>query len=1505
LFKSTVYNLKQKDITNHQLVELRRLQARPSGCSFLGARAVSIPARIMHEEGTEFPIIIDSGSDITLISEQAWKALDPLPKKLTGRKINLIQVTGKATIQGYVKLPLFFTTTEGPVKLEVEAYVVKGMSTPLILGNDFADQYELSVIRQEGNTKVILGSSLRSIDAQSSTGNPQINEQGQAFKVTFDAMSLKGFERQREHRRNKARRKKDKRDMHDEYIRSFKKIRIPAETSKRIPVDPKIFREREIIYAERLFTVHRNADEFFAAPDSIISREYPFLHVSNFSKEIITIDKGQPIGRAFDPSTFLDSRDSLNEETKEKYHAHAAAIKAISEEMKIRSAHDEYPHLVGDEPLEGGPKTAESPPEDVAANDLLKEVNFSPDLSAEQKVRLEGIILKNVKAFGVDGRLGNYPAKVDIRLKSEAKPVSLPPFPLSPVNREIMDQQIDKWIRLEVIEPSNSPWGAPTFISYRNGKPRMVIDYRKLNDQVIPDEFPLPKQEDILQSLTGSQWLTTLDALAGFTQLEMSEDSKEYTAFRSHRGLYQFRRLPFGYRNGPSAFQRVMQDILAPFLWIFTLVYIDDIVIFSKNFEDHTKHVDRVLLTVSKAGITLSPSKCHFGFQSLQLLGQKVSRLGLATHRSKIDAINQLKEPTNVKELQTFLGMMVYFSAYIPYYAWIVAPLFKLLKKGTTWRWTILEQEAFELSKKVLTNAPVRAFAIPGRGYRLYTDACDYGLGAILQQVQPIKIKDLRGTKVYEKLKKAYQEDRPVPKLVNDIDDLEPLRKKEEIDWDKNFEETEVEVERVIAYWSRTLKSAERNYSPTEREALALKEGLIKFQAYIEGERIYAITDHAALTWSKTYQNINRRLLSWGTIFAAYPNMKIVHRAGRVHSNVDPISRLRRRVPVDDGPMAISLSDENKIALDLSEDPLTNLFSGIDPNFESKVLLTAGKFQECEEKDPPQTLSVKRSIRVPHQHSSNESSIVLEEFVPSIRILNNYFNQDELDEWKKAYLEDKFSARVIESKRNEIDSSNSFYPQYFLSDEGLMYFEDWEGQLRLYVPKGMRSRVLREDHEELTEGAHSGAHRSYYRLACTYYWPRMYRDIKEYVRSCDICQKVKPKKHSPYGLLTPLAIPSRPFDTITMDFIPELPLTKSGFNNILVVVDKLTKFVVLIPTTTRIDAKETASLIYNRIVCRFGLPKEVITDRDSRWTSSFWKEICRQMNIRRGMSSAYHPQSDGQMEVMNQVLEIALRCYVGVDRDDWDCYLNGFSLSYNNTPHSATKYAPAFLLYGYLPRTNNNKFRLANDVIDRAPDHANHNPNFISDLDADHTILELESHRLRAKECLVESQALQKRNYNKGRIVPDIEVGDKILLNLKSLRLTEPGESLGKKLIQLYDGPFEVTEKLSNLSYRVKLPSSYRIHNVLNIAHLEKYHESTSEWGARVKREAKREALAETEWEVDRIVGEKYRRKGTRRVPYYRVRYTGYGPEQDEWIPRSWLRNAPDILKDWESTRKT
>ena len=384
--------------------------------------------------------------------------------------------------------------------------------------------------------------------------------------------------------------------------------------------------------------------------------------------------------------------------------------------------------------------------------------------------------------------------------------------------------------------------------------------------------------------------LSLINHKSGSHQPELAEEDIEKTAFRTHQGLFQFRRLPFGLRNGPSIFQRVMQGILAPYLWIFCLVYIDDIVIYSKSYEEHIEHLDKVLEAIEKAGLTLSPKKCHLFYGSILLLGHKVSRLGLSTHAEKVKAIIELERPRKLSQLQAFLGMVIYFSAFIPYYTSICAPLFQLLHKGHKWSWGVEQEHAFQVAKSALNSSPVLGHPVEGLPYRLYRDASDEALGCALQQVQPIKVKDLKGTRTYDRLKKAHESGLKPPCLVMALGVL----KKDSV----------VHVERVIAYWSRLFKSAETRYSTTEREALAAKEGLVKFQPFIEGEDVLLVTDHSALQWARTYEYANRRLAAWGAVFSAYaPRLEIVHRAGRVHSNVDPLSQLPRAPPSQISPL--------------------------------------------------------------------------------------------------------------------------------------------------------------------------------------------------------------------------------------------------------------------------------------------------------------------------------------------------------------------------------------------------------------------------------------------------------------------------------------------------------------------------------------------------------------------------------------------------------------------------
>ena len=386
--------------------------------------------------------------------------------------------------------------------------------------------------------------------------------------------------------------------------------------------------------------------------------------------------------------------------------------------------------------------------------------------------------------------------------------------------------------------------------------------------------------------------------------------------------------------------------------------------------------------------------------------------------------------------------------------------------------------------------------------------------------------------------------------------------------------------------------------------------------------------------------------------------MKIVHRTGQVHSNVDLISRLRRRQPIQEGP---ANADVASLTLKFKEDPLKNMFDELGPQFEEKLLTVASNFMISELKTSEETIYVPVKLQL----GESEELDMLQSTSRSYSTLVG-IDQDEIMRWKVGYNEDLHFKLVLKAIREDKDHSVPFQ-QYHYSDNGLLYFKDSKENTRMCVPKDLRNEIMSESHDIISESAHGGYFKTYNRISATYYWPQMSREIKNFVNTCDVCQKTKPRRHTPVGLLQPIPIPSQPFEVVTMNFIPEL-LLSDGFDNILVIVDKLTKYAVFIPTTMKINEIETVKLFFKHVVTKFGIPCQIISDRDTHWRGDFWKEICRLM-------------------VMNQGLEISIRAYIGPERNDWSDLLDVLALSYNSSPHTATGFSPAYLLRGYHPIT--------------------------------------------------------------------------------------------------------------------------------------------------------------------------------------------------------------------------
>ena len=361
-----------------------------------------------------------------------------------------------------------------------------------------------------------------------------------------------------------------------------------------------------------------------------------------------------------------------------------------------------------------------------------------------------------------------------------------------------------------------------------------------------------------------------------------------------------------------------------------------------------------------------------------------------------------------------------------------------------------------------------------------------------------------------------------------------------------------------------------------------------------------------------------------------------------------------------------------------------------------------------------------------------------------------------------------------------------------------------------------------------------------------------------------------------------------------MDFITDLPPSHKH-DKIMVVVDKLTKYVVIVPTTGQLTEVGAANLFKESVITRFGMPRKVISDRDPLWRENFWKELLKSMGTERSLTTAHHPQADGQTEVMNRILIVALRAYA--NRESWAEYLQDFAMAYNSSVHTSTGYTPHYLLTG-------TEMRLP-DIF-----HSPKVPWPRDDFEKDDTgnfIDEMIIHRQMAQESLLIAQNAVQNAQNKHRIPFEFKEGDKVLINPHSIELSGDWQAKGKKLEPRYEGPFEISEVIGPLTYRIRFPPDYEIHNVLNIEHLEPWKEPSERLGQSDTIPIKpRRPNNKEEWEVAEIVAERSfkPRKRDKRQLHYRAKWLypdGVIRETGEWIKAKEFTNAQGAVSDWTS----
>lgn len=775
--------------------------------------------------------------------------------------------------------------------------------------------------------------------------------------------------------------------------------------------------------------------------------------------------------------------------------------------------------------------------------------------------------------------------------KIDLLPDTVPPVgPIYPLSRNqllILHNYLEENLAKGRIRPSESQAASPVlFVPKKDGTLRLCVDYRGLNKITVKNRYPLPLISEILDRASGAKFFSKLDVKDAYYRIRIREGDEWKTAFRTRYGLFEYLVMPFGLTNAPATFQSYIHQALGGLLDEFCIVYLDDILIFSPDRETHTQHIRQVLARLRKAQLYCKPSKCSFYKDQVEFLGYIVNTEGIAMDPERIHTIQEWPEPQTFRDVQVFLGFCNFYRKFIRGYSKIALPLTNLMKGM---------QEGKKLGNLRLSNGTRTAF------------------------------QRLKDEFQHAPLLRHFDPDQPII-LETDASDFAMGA--------VLSQPAEDNQKHPVAFWSAKFSGSARGYGTPDHEMMAIVEAFKHWRHYLEGSR-YSITvfsDHNNLQGFMKQNYLNGRQARWCMYLAGF-DFTIKHQPGKRNPADGPSRRPdyhdedssshMRWLPTIQNKMDNSARKCRRDAVDTGSEPPLVLEPPIpvrseDP--EDAALVENGL---------PQPTVMRRDAEIT---ARLEGTFVSDPSQPLTEVVKN-LQQD-----------DSFTQNIKERLKNQRRSARDIVTWHLGLAGELLYQE------KLFVPEeeAIKQELLQRYHDDPLAG-HFGSAKTLELLQRKYYWPRMATDVREYCKTCHVCQTEKPRRHRVYGSLESLPIPHRPWSEITMDFIVGFPtvIGPNGLerNAILVVVDRYTKMSRFFAVNTTMKSQELAELLHREIELKYGIPNGCVSDRGSVFTSQFWSDLCYLNKIHRKLSTAFHPQTDGQTERMNQTLIQYLRCY--------------------------------------------------------------------------------------------------------------------------------------------------------------------------------------------------------------------------------------------------------------------
>jgi hypothetical protein len=965
----------------------------------------------------------------------------------------------------------------------------------------------------------------------------------------------------------------------------------------------------------------------------------------------------------------------------------------------------------------------------------------------------------------------------------------------------------------------------------KDGRLRTVVDARQRNDNTVKDVTPLPDQDVIREDVARGKIRSKIDLSDAYEQVRVRPQDVHKTAFATIAGTMVSNVVQIGDCNAPATFQRLMTSIFRDAIGRFMHVYLDDIFIFSDTIEEHEKHLKFVFEKLRVNQLFLKWKKCELYADKIDCLGHVIDDQGIHPAVDKLERIREWRVPRNYNDIQRFVGLVNYVGNFLPNISAYTGPLLAMTMNGAPFHWRPLHQRCFDMIKRICCKTPIirPIDQKVDEPIWIICDASKTGVGAMYGQGP------------------SWQQCRPA------------------------------------GFMSKKFTSAQQNYAVHELETLAILEALIKWEDKLVGNRLHVITDHKALEFFKTQANLSHRQRRWTDYMSRF-DFDITYIKGELNKVADCLSRY-----YENDTSADIHAPQDYVRADVRIDPNGDDLP-IDRYNEVKQRVVEIRAQRAEERRRSKRLSDKREEREREAHEMKEADqpsspdeqqrstnatagtserieqeeITLGDVVFGRSTLPgpNLTNDDEfIVDIKKEYHNDKIFSVVLDKP--------SEHPTFHIKD-GIIWRKNSHENNVTCIPRNraMITKIITQAHEIV---GHFGDQRTAEYIRRWYWWPQITKDVHEFCRTCEACQRSKTSTQAPAGKLHSLPIPTKPWDSIGMDFIGPFPESR-GFNYLWVIICRMTSMVHLIPVNTTTTASELSWIYLREIVRLHGLPSSIVSDRDSKFTSKWWRELHKLLGAKLLMSTSFHPQTDGQTERANKNVGQIFRTLVHSNQKNWVDKVALTEFAINASISETTKYAPFELNGGYMPSMLR-EIRQSEGVAKGIKAFAQ-------------TALE---NLAEAHDAIIEARTLQTHASNKHRGKElELKTGELVYLSTKNLNLAK---SRARKLCPKFIGPYKILKAYEKTStYTLQLPTalqSRRIHPTFHASLLKPYRPSDDALFPNRTQPEPYDFGAEDdqEWFVDDILGHRWTKD--RRLEY-EVRWTG---GDTTWEPHAECKN--------------